>query len=722
MVRVWATVRFYDPAMLTNGVDWGAAFVAALPKVEAATDGASEAAAIDAMLSALRDPATRIVGPRRAASPGGQGAESNAPAAGGRAEPAETAARITRAAGEVLVVSVGVNDAAGLQTLQAEVERELPKAKAIVVDLRRTPYDWGTWSGSELLRGLAPKLITRELVVPSSRALERLGYEPDDGSRSAAAFRPSYQTALPTLVAPQGQALAAPRLAVIVGRGSEAPTLATVLQREAGAVVVAEGKITAAVPPCNSPLPLADGYAALVRDEEAPSLEPMRPDVEIARAEGGKTDPALEAALRLLKRPAARKPPASAATGEAPPRPRPAADDASPYPDRAHRILALARAWSALDQFWPYKRLLEPDAWGRAFVELLPAFEAARDEREYVLALAALGARTGDSHVDLEGGPSERHLDRRAMPPIDVLRVEGRPVVVRASDAAKAAGIAAGDVLEAVDDEPFGARVARLEPYVAASTPWDHAYRADLLAQGGPPGSTARLALRDASGRLKEVRLARARRLSVWPDAAPKYRVLDGNVGYANLIRLERGEVDAMLDALWATRALFLDMRGIPRFMMGDLAARLNQKRARVGGYYLRTPGGGVSSPPPRGDSVDELVIPATERPIYAGPVVVLVDERTFSVAEVDTQLLRAAGALVVGSPTAGVDGDMTKVCVPGGMCLTFSGADVRQADGTQQQRVGLRPDVEARPTLRGLREGRDEVLERALRLARERR
>ena len=721
MVRVWAAVRFYDPAMLANGVDWDEAFVAALPKVEAATDVASEAAAIDAMLSALHDPATRVVGPQPTSARGERAAEGAASAgAAGRAGPSEMVEPVTKVAGEVLVVSVGANDEAGVRALRAKVERELPKAKAIVVDLRQTPYDWGTWAGGQLLGGVAPKLITRELVWPASRTLERSGYEPDDGSRTASGLPASFRTGLPTVYVPERGPSAPPRLAIIVGRGSEAPALASLLQRDAGAVIVAEGKITDAVPSMNSPLPLAGGYAALVRDEDIPSLEPARADVEVARVEGGKADAALEAALRLVRRPSARRPLAPVTPGEPPPRRRPAPNDSAPYPDRAHRVLALARAWSALDHFWPYKRLLEPDAWERAFVELLPQFEGARDEREYVLALASLGARTGDSHVDLEGGPTERHLDRRAMPPINVLRVEGQPAVVRASDAARAAGVAAGDVLEAVDGEPFEERVARLKPYVAASTPWDHAYRADLLAQGGAPDSVAHLVLRDASGRRKEARLARAKRLSVWPDASPKYRVLDGNVGYANLIRLKRGDVDAMLDALWSTRALVLDMRGIPSFMMDGLASRLNQKRARVGGYYIRPSGGGVASPSPRGDRTTEFLIPTTDKPVYAGPVVVLVDERAFSLAEVNTQHLRAAGAQVVGSPTAGVNGDMTKVCVPGGVCLLFSGADLRQADGTQQQRVGLRPDVEVRPTLRGLRAGRDEVLERALRLVRE--
>ena len=59
----------------------------------------------------------------------------------------------------------------------------------------------------------------------------------------------------------------------------------------------------------------------------------------------------------------------------------------------------------------------------------------------------------------------------------------------------------------------------------------------------------------------------------------------------------------------------------------------------------------------------------------------------------------------------------MTNVVLPGGLTAYFSGHDVRHADGRQLQRVGLVPHVEAKPTLAGLRAGRDEVLDRGVRV-----
>jgi C-terminal processing protease CtpA/Prc len=44
-----------------------------------------------------------------------------------------------------------------------------------------------------------------------------------------------------------------------------------------------------------------------------------------------------------------------------------------------------------------------------------------------------------------------------------------------------------------------------------------------------------------------------------------------------------------------------------------------------------------------------------------------------------------------------------------------ISGIGVFYPDKKPTQRVGIVPDIEARPTIQGIRSGRDEVLERAL-------
>jgi acyl carrier protein len=94
-----------------------------------------------------------------------------------------------------------------------------------------------------------------------------------------------------------------------------------------------------------------------------------------------------------------------------------------------------------------------------------------------------------------------------------------------------------------------------------------------------------------------------------------------------------------------------------------------------------------------------------------------LIDDRAISQSEHSGLFYEAAnGTKFIGTPSAGANGDVTGFTLPGGIHVNFTGHDIRHADGRQLQRIGLQPDVVAAPTRAGIREGKDEVLERAIR------
>jgi len=106
---------------------------------------------------------------------------------------------------------------------------------------------------------------------------------------------------------------------------------------------------------------------------------------------------------------------------------------------------------------------------------------------------------------------------------------------------------------------------------------------------------------------------------------------------------------------------------------------------------------------------------PADDR--YEGRIAILVDEVSQSQSEYTAMAFRTApGAIVVGSTTAGADGNASWFRLPGSKRTMISGLGVFYPDGSPTQRVGILPDLEVRPTVAGIRAGRDEVLEAAIR------
>jgi len=117
--------------------------------------------------------------------------------------------------------------------------------------------------------------------------------------------------------------------------------------------------------------------------------------------------------------------------------------------------------------------------------------------------------------------------------------------------------------------------------------------------------------------------------------------------------------------------------------------------------------------------SVGWNLTPAAPR--LAGKVVFLTDGRAISYAEsVMSYIAGRHLATIVGSPTAGTNGNIATFQVPGEFTIVFTGMRVTGHDGAAVHHlVGVKPDVAVSPTLAGIRAGHDDVLDRALSLIR---
>ena len=100
----------------------------------------------------------------------------------------------------------------------------------------------------------------------------------------------------------------------------------------------------------------------------------------------------------------------------------------------------------------------------------------------------------------------------------------------------------------------------------------------------------------------------------------------------------------------------------------------------------------------------------------YQGKLVVIVNEESISHAEYVAMAFRAGdNTIIIGSQTQGADGNVTDIVLPGGLKSWFSGIGIYYPNGRGTQRIGIVPDIEVKPTIQGIREGRDELLEKAI-------
>jgi C-terminal processing protease CtpA/Prc len=273
--------------------------------------------------------------------------------------------------------------------------------------------------------------------------------------------------------------------------------------------------------------------------------------------------------------------------------------------------------------------------------------------------------------------------------------------------------------LLSVDGIPIEERLAAIRPLLAYSTPQGvHDKLRDALLSG-EPGTLARARFEGPQG-VHECSLLRTEEYVPPLRSTPIFGVLPSGHGYMDLERLQVEQVPAAFEAVAGAPGLVFDLRGYPNGTAPSIAQRLGDGDGPVAAVFYRNQIG-ADGPGVRSSFRFEQRVP--ERPegvrAFEGPVVVLIDERAISQAEHCCLHLKAAAAkriTFIGTPTNGTNGDVTRSVLPGGIPFGFTGHDVRFPDESQLQRRGIQPDILVAPTIAGLRAGRDEVLERAVR------
>lgn len=390
------------------------------------------------------------------------------------------------------------------------------------------------------------------------------------------------------------------------------------------------------------------------------------------------------------------------------------------FPDAGYRLLALFRFWNLIEYWFPYRDLI-PEDWDRTLEEFIPRVLAAGDADSYRLVMLALTARVRDGHASVWNAIDSRPPRGGCQLPVVVRSVEGRFVVSAISDSARAAasGLKIGDSVLALDGEPVETSAKRSIEYIGASN--EAARRREIarfLTRGacGPCRATV-----ERAGKRVELAARRDSTSLLDPDAGgtndlpgPAFRLLDPDVAYLKLSSFRQSDVASYLERAAGTKCLIVDIRNYPSefapFALGGHFVDAPTPFARFTRGDATNPGAFVWTQPVRIEPI---------APRYAGAIVILVDERSQSRAEYTAMALRAApGAIVVGSTTAGADGNLVPIALPGGLRTSFSGIGVFYPDKRPTQQVGIVPDRIVAPTIAGIRSGRDEVVETAIETA----
>lgn len=387
------------------------------------------------------------------------------------------------------------------------------------------------------------------------------------------------------------------------------------------------------------------------------------------------------------------------------------------YGDIGIRLLCLYRYWNMINYFFPYKNLIDEN-WNDVLREYIPKFIDANDELEYKLATLSLIARIHDTHANIWG--QEDVLDNykgKRYSALQVTFVEGKAVVTDYYNKSfgEKTGIKVGDVIESVDGKPVDQIVKEKVDLTPASN-YSTKLRdiaSDLLRSNNSTidirisnGTERRSASIEAFGRDQIDIYSRFNRRDT------SFRKIDPDISYIYAATLRNEFLPRIMEEVQKTKGLIIDFRCYPSdfivFTLGEYLLPSPKQFVKFSNGSVSTPGLFTYTNP--------LSVGRTNPEYYKGKVVILVNEMTQSSAEYQTMGLRTAPrATVIGSTTAAADGNVSKIVLPGKIDTMISGIGIYYPDGKETQRIGILPDIEVKPTIKGIREGRDELLEKAI-------
>jgi C-terminal processing protease CtpA/Prc len=605
---------------------------------------------------------------------------------------------------------------AGLMQLVDSIKN----APGIIVDIRRTnPVNPNDDYAPLFIKQFIGYVASHSINYPSFRTRIHYGHESETFNSSF--YYQGWFLQNSSSVNTKQKAIQKPICLLINRFNNNISDAIAAMQQERIASVIAEDSLGDFEPAFVYPMQLTDSVNVNVRLSEviySNGNKAFSPDVIVYPINIKTGDTLIHTAIQLFKSKNERKFAAAPQVQNTFVTSKVADYDSLAYPPAPLRLLGLMRYWSAIQYFCANKDLIAKN-WDSVLYEYVPKFFNAKDSFDYVFAAARLITEIHDGH----GWLSSRVFSslRAKAPEVQLKYVENKTIVYKVFGDSLKKDIFPGDEITSVDGIPVKKLRDSIGQYIGASN--DAALQRDITHYllAGKENTYAKINLLH-EGKPTVTSLFRNKNwweVAFAPDEGAVWKKLDDKLGYVDFGRLEVQQIDSMFNDLKETDAIILDDRSYPRGTVWSLVSYLTDKTV----YGARGITMIADSPDPLTVTTQEQFwpIPVTPNPLqYKGRIIILVNEITQSQAEYSCMVLQAAykDVTIIGSQTAGADGDVTGIKLPGGIQTAFSGHGVHYPDGRLTQGIGIVPDIKILPTIKGIKEGRDEVLERAIEFA----
>lgn len=377
------------------------------------------------------------------------------------------------------------------------------------------------------------------------------------------------------------------------------------------------------------------------------------------------------------------------------------------------RLGGVTITWNVFQHFYPYFDIAQTDWHQDLRVALARAYND-QTAVDFQKTLQQLTAKLKDGHIRVVAGENKASYQ----PPIAWEWVENKLVITDVFDAT--VPLHKGDIITSINGTPAEAFFADVNTHISAATPGWLNYRARTESLMGEQESVMSLTVQKADKSTANLQLkrtmSRTQAMNALPQPATIKELADG-IMYINIDLAPMKAIEDVMPQLQQSKAIICDLRGYPNGNHELIQYLMSSPD--TSSQWMQTP---------------QIVYPDQERlvgyrmsswrmkpkkPHLSAKIIFLIDGSAISYAESYMSFIEHYKlATIVGQPTAGTNGNVNPFTLPGGYYVSWTGMKVQKHDGSQHHGVGILPDVYVEKTIQGVREGRDEFLEKAMEIA----
>jgi C-terminal processing protease CtpA/Prc len=384
---------------------------------------------------------------------------------------------------------------------------------------------------------------------------------------------------------------------------------------------------------------------------------------------------------------------------------------------RYERLAGIVITWNVFQHFYPYSHDVKTD-WNAALTEALENASKNESQLAFLETLNKMIAHLQDGQA---GAYLPADFSRMYLPPVNWDWIQNQLVITDVYEKTLD-DVHVGDVVMEVEDIKAEEALQIKERTISAATKGWLRFRAlEELLRGREKSKISLKVKRDRPNVFYYETISRTAFSPKYYGYIEKQKKQSGEIEkgiyYLNLDLTPMAEINRLMPELQKAQGIICDLRGSPKgihVLIGHLV------KEKITSLEIWVPQ--VIYPDYENVTYKKMkwqVEPL--EPFLTAKMIFIADSRAIDYAEAILSFIRQYKlGTIVGQPTAGTSGGTNSFYLFGEYLVRWTGMKVVNHDGSPHHGIGIIPNILVERTLKGVKAGRDEFLEKAIEIAKQ--